>query len=79
MIKVEANDRIFADSPDAGWPECICSRCGKMITEDEIPLRLWTTNNDGEMDENSMEYRYCNRCQERSGIKIINDDGIWLD
>lgn len=27
----------FKDSPDAGDPSCICSWCGKQITEEQAP------------------------------------------
>jgi hypothetical protein len=32
---------IFTDSPDTGEPECVCSYCGEVIEEDEIPLRIF--------------------------------------
>jgi len=41
----------FFDSPDAGFPECICSSCGQLIKEDEVPIRLFDT-------ENNMEARF---------------------
>lgn len=31
----------FNDSPDAGDPECLCSLCGKLIQEDDVPIRAW--------------------------------------
>lgn len=31
----------FTDSPDAGDPDCICSLCGKIIAEEEVPVRIW--------------------------------------
>jgi hypothetical protein len=31
--------RWFADSPDAGEPNCLCSLCGKLIEEDDSPIR----------------------------------------
>lgn len=31
----------FRNSPDAGMPECICSLCRKVISEDEVPIRLF--------------------------------------
>jgi hypothetical protein len=46
-IKPGVADRLkwFQDSPDAGDPECICSWCGKVIEEDEMPLRLFRSDN----------------------------------
>ncbi|GAH34593.1 unnamed protein product, partial [marine sediment metagenome] len=29
------------DSPFAGDPDCICSLCGKVISEDDVPIRMW--------------------------------------
>lgn len=31
----------FTDSPFAGDPDCICSLCGKIISEDDVPIRMW--------------------------------------
>jgi NAD-dependent SIR2 family protein deacetylase len=78
MIELEPTDQIFQDSPYAGEPECKCSRCGKMIEEEECPLRMWTTNEQGVMDDSSQEYRYCEECQKKSGIVIYNDDDILI-
>ncbi len=33
--------RCFENSPDAGDPDCLCSLCGKVISEDEVPVRMW--------------------------------------
>jgi len=30
----------FETSPDAGDPDCICSYCGFVIPEGEVPIRL---------------------------------------
>lgn len=51
-------DTKFMDSPDTGWPECICSHCSKMIKKHEMPLRMMPDN------ENA-EYRYCEACQKK--------------
>lgn len=42
-IKKEFVDKIqwFVESWDAGDPDCICSLCGKLIKEDECPIRFW--------------------------------------
>jgi len=48
-------DTLFQDSPDSGQPECICSRCGKMI-EDGAAIRVFVNEGrDG-------EYRYHRAC-----------------
>lgn len=31
----------FTDSPYAGDPDCLCSLCDKIISEDEVPIRMW--------------------------------------
>lgn len=31
----------FHISPDVGMPDCICSLCRKVISEDEVPIRLF--------------------------------------
>ncbi len=55
MISIKTSDRLFVDSPDAGDPDCRCSRCGKLITEDEAPaIRM--------VVEGKYEYRYHARC-----------------
>lgn len=61
-------DKVFKDSPDSGHPDCKCSRCGGQIKEDECPIRCWTQNDEGEVDENSQEYRYCEKCLVKAGI-----------
>lgn len=33
--------RCFENSPDAGDPDCLCSLCGKAISEEEVPIRMW--------------------------------------
>lgn len=32
--------RWFRDSPPAGDPACLCSHCGQLISESEIPIRM---------------------------------------
>lgn len=32
-LKLEPTDVRFLDSPDAGDPDCFCSRCGEVIEE----------------------------------------------
>ncbi len=68
MIQVQETDIPFALSHDAGHPDCKCSRCSKLITEDQCPIRMLTTNEEGEPDENSLEYRYCEPCMKEAGL-----------
>lgn len=39
----------FNDSPDTGDPACVCSLCGKVIEEGEIPLRIFRPSNNTEL------------------------------
>ena len=39
--KILKTDTKFLNSPDAGNSACICSRCGKPISENETPVRTW--------------------------------------
>jgi hypothetical protein len=48
-------DAAFTNSPDAGDLNCSCSRCGKLIDKDTIPIRIWT-------DHDKKEYRYHPDC-----------------
>jgi ribosome modulation factor len=41
----------FKDSPDTGDPDCICSYCGKVIAEEEMPLRCFRNTEDGRGEE----------------------------
>lgn len=75
MIQIQDTDKLFKDSPDAGSDDCLCSRCSNKINEGEVPVRIWTTNEHDEVDENSMEYRYCENCQTKSGMTIIKGGG----
>lgn len=45
----------FTDSPDTGYPDCICSLCGKVISEDEVPIRIW--NDDKPMREIRLHWK----------------------
>lgn len=62
---VQSDDRLFDDSPDAGLPECICSRCGQVIGEETVPIRLFVLH--GAKDRHGCEYRYHPTCV---GIEI---------
>lgn len=74
-INVLPGDKEFKDSPDTGWPECICSRCSAKIKEREMPLRMLT--------ERNTEYRYCMKCQKKMGIDYGTsynaDEDTWDD
>jgi len=39
----------FKDSPDRGDPACICSLCGEIIDEDEMPLRVFRESDNAEL------------------------------
>lgn len=64
-------DTLFIDSPDAGHPACLCSRCGNIIGEDEIPMREWPS--DVATSLISTEYRYCDSCQVTMGLVRMAD------
>jgi hypothetical protein len=70
-IQILDTDQEFTDSPDTGWPECTCSRCGNMIKESEMPLRCF------DPDRNT-EYRFCEPCQSKHfGINYTKS--YWAD
>jgi len=46
----------FDDSPDTGTQDCICSYCGFMIGENEVPWRLFRKSD-------NTEARLCENCQ----------------
>jgi len=54
-INILPADTKFTDSPGAGDPKCLCSRCGKPIAENQIPIRSWP-------DGMSYEWRYHLQC-----------------
>jgi hypothetical protein len=55
VFKILPTDQPFSDSPDAGDPGCLCSRCGLPIIEDDGPVRAWP-------DDESYEYRFHPAC-----------------
>ncbi len=57
LFDILPTDAKFYNSPDAGDPTCICSRCLLPIGEDDVPIRAWSKNGD-------YEYRYHSRCAE---------------
>lgn len=58
-IKHEYAHRIkwFKNSPSAGDPDCVCSLCGELIPEEDVPIRLWT-----EHHKPMLEARFCDDC-----------------
>jgi len=46
----------FNNSPDAGTPDCVCSYCGFVIGENEVPLRILS-------ESGNTEARLCENCQ----------------
>ena len=59
---VSPTDKLFADSPDAGHPDCLCSRCGLRIYDDEIPIRFFA--------ENDLEYRFHHECYSMAWVEL---------
>lgn len=55
LIQNISTDKAFTDSSDTGDLNCLCSRCGKLIDENTIPIRIWT-------DNYQKEYRYHPDC-----------------
>jgi hypothetical protein len=39
----------FKDSPDPGDPACLCSWCGTVIGEGELPIRAWRSGDKSEL------------------------------
>lgn len=65
LIPLDTDER-FSMSPDAGLPECKCSRCGQLIGEEQVPIRVWP------QDGSDTEYRYCEGCQAAAGLITID-------
>ena len=60
-LTILETDTAFKNSPDVGDPECLCSRCGEAITEDEVAIRAW---------EGVLEYRYHIECLGASAPEV---------
>ncbi|MEW6304863.1 MAG: hypothetical protein AB1705_15415 [Verrucomicrobiota bacterium] len=63
QIRVQPSDVAFDESPDAGDPRCICSRCQRHLEvgpQGDCPtvVRVWN----GEEGEAALEWRYCALC-----------------
>jgi hypothetical protein len=52
----------FETSPKAGDPECICSYCGFVIPETDIPIRLYHTCKRPDCDFEKKEARLHQAC-----------------
>jgi hypothetical protein len=65
---IREGDRVFTDSPDAGSPACLCSRCGGLIREDDMPVRAWEEHAD-------RERRYHPACLGLQTYHEVGDDG----
>lgn len=73
MLTVLNTDKFFYTSPDAGEPDCLCSRCNKPILEVDAPIiRAWPTKpGDYGFDpsaKHGTEFRYCRKCCEAMGL-----------
>lgn len=66
-IPIYATDRAFKTYGFEGDPDCICSRCSRLIAESELALRLWPESRP------EFQYRFCEACQRRMGIKTSSD------
>lgn len=62
-IRILKTDHIFSDSPDAGNPACICSRCGQKISDVPVGIILAWPDEGG-------EYRFHPECL----IKLEEDE-----
>jgi hypothetical protein len=77
MLEIFQTDTGYLNSPEAGEPSCICSRCMRTITENELPLRLMGLRHttDGccysRGDQQAYEYRYCDACQLAMGFSFL--------
>jgi hypothetical protein len=71
MIDILETDQLFSDSPDTGHPDCKCSRCLKVIPEQQVPTRIWPTDDEGNVL--NYEYRFCNKCSGFTFYSSIND------
>lgn len=54
-FQILETDTTWYTSPDAGHPHCLCSRCNKLIKENDVPVRAWP-------DDGSYEYRFHPEC-----------------
>lgn len=66
------HDRLFDDSPSAGDPNCLCSRCGQVIESKWVPIRAFLPNGQG-------EYRYHPACVGLMQAPLDADDADAAD
>ena len=55
----------FAESPDTGHPDCICSLCREVIDQEEMPLRLFARASSAD-PESALEARFHMACAEKA-------------
>jgi len=49
IVPIQNNRTItwFVQSPDAGAPDCLCSYCGSVISDEDVPpIRMWNEKAD---------------------------------
>lgn len=73
-LEVLSTDVRFFDSPDAGDPACVCSRCGSPIGEHVVPVRMWPAKSLAKSED--YEYRFHPQCL---GLEVYADLGEYFD
>lgn len=80
QLPILRTDKVFTASPNAGDPDCICSRCSNVIPQEQSPfLRCWPGPGDLGYDPSvpgGTEYRFCWNCSKQLGI-IFNPSGAY--
>jgi hypothetical protein len=61
------NLTFFANSPDAGHPDCLCSLCSQLITLDDVPVRLFRSID-------NTEARFHLACFKTAGFQLATPD-----
>jgi hypothetical protein len=62
-VEILNTDKWFTESPDCGQPNCLCSRCGQVIKEEDCPpLRLF-------IHDAGAEYRFHLSCVTQTVIE----------
>lgn len=87
QIQILENDIFFNDSPNAGEPDCKCSRCHTVIGAHEDVYRhacdassvIARDNETGEQFDvedavSGLEFRLCELCQRTIGLVRINNN-----
>jgi len=74
-MEILEKDIIFWDSPEAGNPNCFCSRCANLIQEGELPIRIMikpeTPEEIAQYGTDTWEYRFCEKCQYNAGYRLL--------